>query len=406
MNMTDVSNISGVDRYMEVLVEGLSQCRGLSVTWLKFVHDRKMIFMRENQRNGYKEILIPLPQLISNLVSQPFWMKQYCRVNYHLLEKHFVGKEHCILHLHTFNLIDFALYVKERISCKIVSHIHCIPWKSAYNSNTQAFNRMYKLYYLDKDYNQPHRLVYRSYEQTLYTQSDSIVCVSYSSKEFINRMLGNNLNISVVYNGIKSPKRYFSLKKESESSVVKCLYVGALSASKGLDAILRSLQIVVARGYKVSLTVVGKCFPQQTAHYYQEYPDVPLEFKGLIGFEELQEIYRQSNIGLIASLQEQCSYAAIEMMMFGLPVISTAVDALEEMFVFGRNALKVPTVFSEVTGLSVDIQCMANQIITLVKAPSLRRKMGQNSYKRYCQLFTLDKMISETLTIYHNQIHT
>lgn len=45
------------------------------------------------------------------------------------------------------------------------------------------------------------------------------------------------------------------------------------------------------------------------------------------------------------SLQEQHSYAAIEMAMFGMPMIITAVDGLDEMFVDEISCLKVNTLF-------------------------------------------------------------
>lgn len=32
----------------------------------------------------------------------------------------------CILHLHTLNLIDLAVYIRGQVGCKIIAYLHCI----------------------------------------------------------------------------------------------------------------------------------------------------------------------------------------------------------------------------------------------------------------------------------------
>lgn len=95
--------------------------------------------------------------------------------------------------------------------------------------------------------------------------------------------------------------------------------------------------------------------------------------------------------GIIASLQEQCSYVAIEMSMFGMPLITTAVDGLDEMFIDEESALKVSTRFSNVYGLSADTDDMANKMKRLIDDKELRYRLSNNIRKLYEKNFGVDK---------------
>ena len=88
------------------------------------------------------------------------------------------------------------------------------------------------------------------------------------------------------------------------------------------------------------------------------------------------------------------------MMRFGMPVITTAVDGLDEMFRDGVDSLKVKAPFSTAFGLSVDTDAMAEYMIRLLERPEERGRLGRNAYERYREQFTLQRMIRETMAVY------
>ncbi|WP_286833802.1 glycosyltransferase family 4 protein [Proteiniphilum sp. UBA5280] len=146
--------------------------------------------------------------------------------------------------------------------------------------------------------------------------------------------------------------------------------------------------------------MAGTCNPQFQNKLKQDFSDLEVDVKGRIPFDELKKLYAQCDIGIIASLQEQASYVAIEMAMFGLPIVSTAVDGLDEIFTDEINALKVHTKFSPVFGLSVDVEMMAKQIARLIEDEKLRAVLSQNVRKLYEQELNLDLMIDRTISVY------
>ena len=180
---------------------------------------------------------------------------------------------------------------------------------------------------------------------------------------------------------------------------VKCLYVGNMNESKGLHLILKALNLVREK-YPVILTVAGQCSLKQREKWQEEYPNLFLKFTGLIPFEELKQCYIDNEIGIIASLQEQCSYVALEMMMFGLPVVTTNVDGLDELFVQNENALKVPNCYDENVGLTVNLEQLSTAILELIEKKNLRERIGHNARHTFIDRFTETRMVEETHNLY------
>ena len=116
-----------------------------------------------------------------------------------------------------------------------------------------------------------------------------------------------------------------------------------------------------------------------------------ITFAGKVDKELLSVFYQISDVGVMASFHEQCSYVAIEMSMFGMPMIVSDVDALSEMFEDEVNALRIPLVFDEDFGLELDEEKLADAIIRLIDDEALRLKLSTNAIKNYQERFTLER---------------
>ncbi|MCS2591920.1 glycosyltransferase [Bacteroides thetaiotaomicron] len=141
-----------------------------------------------------------------------------------------------------------------------------------------------------------------------------------------------------------------------------------------------------------------------SSHIRKAYKQLKIDILGTVSFNELKELYTTNTIGVIPSLHEQCSYVAIEMSMFGMPMIVSDVDALSEMFEDEVNALRIPLVFDEDFGLELDEEKLADAIIRLIDDEALRLKLSTNAIKNYQERFTLEKMIENTINVYEQLI--
>ena len=118
--------------------------------------------------------------------------------------------------------------------------------------------------------------------------------------------------------------------------------------------------------------------------YLQEARDIctRITFTGLLEKRELFELYSIADIGIMPSLTEQCNYVAIEMMMHGLPMITTAAPGLAEMTEDGISSLQVPLI-EHPDKVEMDSSVLAEKILYMLQYPKEREHIGENARKRY-----------------------
>ncbi|GHV27195.1 glycosyl transferase [Bacteroidia bacterium] len=407
LDISNEGNTSGVDRCLNTYLTGLKNYPFIRVVRIQLLRGKSVFLWKEEQRENYTSVVIPIPQQSDAIIGERYWFQKYNEYVFSLTKHLFENKSNCIIHIHTLNLIALASYIKTQVPCKIITHLHCIPWKDTYNNNRKKFNLLYSLSGEKGKLLDEKQFFTNNCEWESYTAPDKVICVTHSGKEFLKQIMHQSAaKISVVSNGINDLFNDGCNRKQKVSSVVfQCLFVGFLLEAKGVFYILEALRKVQAKGYTVMLNMAGNVNPQTRQRIEEKYNDLQINLLGRIPFEELQKLYQESDIGIIASLQEQCSYAAIEMAMFGLPIVTTAVDGLDEMFTDGVNALKVNTKFSKVFGLSVDTDMLSDKIITLIENDDLRRQLGANVRQLYKERFGLDKMMQQTIEVYKELVY-
>lgn len=404
MDMTTSGHTSGVDRYLEVLTKGLQRVPEVRLHRIQLIEGGNRLFVRRiGLPEGGIHVQIPLPCCMSEILTKSFWTRKYNEQVYRLTHDLFEGKERMVFHLHTLNLIDLACYLRERVpACRIITHLHCIPWKALYNTDRPLFNRLYETYYVQRRIPREKGTFLRlESEWNAYHRADRVICVTECAREFLERLMGRTQGVYVIPNGMNSEDTCsVGRNYVGKAGELRCLYVGVVSHSKGIRYILEALRKVGRRGYRVSLIACGTCSAARKKQLLAEYDDVSVELKGQVSYETLRSYYRSCDVGVIASLQEQSSYVAIEMMRFGMPVITTAVDGLDEMFRDGVDSMKVKVPFSTAFGLSVDTDAMADCMIHLSEHPEERKRLGENAYRRYRERFGLERMMREMVAVY------
>lgn len=401
MDMSYASNTSGVDRYLQSLLSGLKEEKKYEVIWLNFRSDSKLFFHKEEKLEGYRKISIPLPEQKSPIISQQYWSRLYYRAVIEIVSRYISLHKTSIIHLHTLNLIDIALLLKEEYKCNIITHLHCIPWKGTLDIDKGAFQKLYYYYYLTKDYT---RGLYMSNisEEHSYLSVDKIICVTKCAKDFIHNITQIPKDkIEVIQNGMEDYYNDGFVRVIRKNEGRRLLYVGALTESKGIFIILQAMERLFRKGKRFELIAAGNVEPKVRMFIEKKYSHLNVCLPGRVDFNTLKEYYEWADIGCIASLQEQSSYVAIEMAMFGLPIITTAVDGLDEMFEDGVSALKVRTLFHRYIGLHADENQLDQAIIRLSENDSLRASLSKGARNRFLSKFKLTQMIEQTCRVYN-----
>ncbi|WP_336618714.1 glycosyltransferase [Bacteroides acidifaciens] len=372
---------TGVIRYIEMLKRGLLIQRKYKVH--RIILTSSVFFPEICEKDGL--ILAKIPFLINPYSSNCYWRNKYYRIIVGLLESYLKGKKNVILHEQDSFLSELTLLFKIKIGGLILLHLHIIPWKFTLETDERTFNKMYK-----ESQNGITNLIGSNFnEQNAYSTADKIICVSKSAQRHVDSVCKNEkIERVVIYNGLCAKK---SKIKRIYSRRINILFVGRISKEKGVFALLNALQKVRDKEKKVKLTLAGNCDLRTRNRIYANYNDLEIDFLGNVSYEKLTRLYSTCSIGIIPSLHEQCSYVAIEMSMFGVPIIVSDVDALSEMFEDGVNALKIPVIFDEDFGLELDEAQLASAITRLIEDEALRQRLSTNAVKNYEENFTLKK---------------
>ena len=192
-----------------------------------------------------------------------------------------------------------------------------------------------------------------------YNYVDKVICLSkYNQDLLIKKYAVDSNKIYLIRNGMsdsfnKTESRNSLREKYGISDSTKVfIFVGRLDKIKGVDILIESFRYVYNQNRDFLLFVVGNgediCdYLRLTYKYHKN-----IVFTGYLSKEDIHELYIISDIGILPSFYEQCSYTVIEMLMYGLPVIGTNAIGLDEMPLYKKieieNSKINPILLSEV----------------------------------------------------------
>jgi glycosyltransferase involved in cell wall biosynthesis len=345
--------------------------------------------------NSRPYVVFPLPITQRLLFEKTFWRKRFFNIISEILSDYFEGKENLIFQYHNLFLSSLAETLRDKIGGKILAHLHCLAWKYNFISDNSKFNDLYKLYISEK-FDDFKKLEVPPVD---YKTEDGIICVSESAKQYIANILHEELKVvGIIPNGmeINLPKKFLSRK----NNPVEILYVGKVNKDKGIFDFLAVLTELKQRKYDFTLKIAGAISENTKDQILKKYKNLRLEILGQCPFSELEKLYMTCTIGVVPSLFEQCSYVAIEMAMYGMPMIVSDVDALSEMFEHEKTALLNPLIFDDDFGLSCNKNKFVENLIRLIEDKSLRDNLSTNVQQMAKKDFSVNKMMDKTIEIY------
>ncbi len=395
---------NGVSRYVEMLLDGLP-VDWFNIIYLKLVYFRRIALPKRIIHENYVELVVPLPITANDIIDNDYWYSEYNKLVEHLIEPFLV--DDFIFHIQTMNLISLAVWLRQKYHCKIVSHIHCIPWKYKYSSDQQLFNQIYYKLNVEacaeNDY-LSHFVTKNEYN--IVKESDAIICVTSSTKIYYEKYIqAKGDKFFCICNGIRDELRDLSSVEiqslHEEDGPLRLLYVGNVTRNKGFHFVLKALRKVDVAGYGFILFVAGTVEKEMQELIDCEYSDLDIRLLGHITYLDLQKYYLSSHIGLISSLFEQCSYVALEMLMYGLPVVYSDIEGFDDVF-DRSDDMYVKVNFSIHSSLNLDVNEFASKIIRLMRSSDLRKKISINERNNFIKKFRQEYMIQKTIDVYNN----
>jgi rhamnosyl/mannosyltransferase len=168
------------------------------------------------------------------------------------------------------------------------------------------------------------------------------------------------------------------------------LGVGRLVYYKGFDYLIRAMAAVDGR-----LVILGDGPLMARLRALAEQAGVADRVTLAGGVPDLAPYYHAADVFALPAVarSEAFGLVQLEAMAAGLPVVNTRIDSgVPFVSRDGESGITVPP---------ADVQALAGALGRLLDAPALRERLGRGARERVRAAFSLDRMVADTLALYH-----
>ena len=325
----------GIGTYTCQLLSCLTTCADVRINYIDMFANTQE-FLKETDDEGRMHYKIPV--MSGNVEDEVSCKNAF----YYLLQHINDGNDSSLIfHFNYFQHYYLAIMLKTAFpKCRIVLTVHYLNWCFELNGYETLFR-----HYIspategkeDKESNRRIQSVRNNFklEQNFMLLADDVVVLSKATKDIIT----NDYNISeekmsLIYNGLDyshiSETTGDNIETLLDNERKYLLYVGRLDDIKGVPYLIKAFNKLSKEDEKLHLVIVGdgdftSCLNAAKGNWER------ITFTGKISKEDLRLIYPKIALGILPSFHEQCSYAAIEMMAHGIPMVITDSTGLKEM---------------------------------------------------------------------------
>jgi glycosyltransferase family 4 len=332
INECSRASVYGIGTYIDQMTKCLSSISDVVLNVVEFYSVKEEYCIEEI--NGVFIHYVPCEKILS-ITSK----KKYYRNAFYVFSKNIdiCSNDKLIFHLNynnEFYLIDL-IRLKWKTSL-IYFTIHYQEWCFKLKGDLDRLKNIID----GNDISDLNESVLTSFkcEKYIYDNVDKIICLSRYTDYVLKNIYNVDFNkIQLVYNGIT----YLETSSVNEPNAIKSklgfdneekiiLFVGRLDEAKGVDLLIDAFKIVLNEVPLSRLIVVGD---GDFSKYYSKIVGYwnKITFTGRLDKNLLFEFYQIADVGVMPSFHEQCSYVAIEMMMMGVPLITSDSTGLKEM---------------------------------------------------------------------------
>lgn len=244
--------------------------------------------------------------------------------------------------------------------------------------------------------------------------ADRVICVTRFAMEVVCTYYGKSASQTcLVYNGCGSLEEHGGAAVPGRSELKKkfgfdprekiILFVGRIDAAKGCDVLAEAFVRLLERHENIRLVFAGsgnfaECLKPVGLHCAK------ISFTGKLEKAELEQLYRMADIGIIPSLWEQCSYVALEMMAWGLPVVYPGIKGVSELFTDGVSGCLLPVAADRQAryGLKITPDVIEEKLSGLLSDGRLAARLGENAGALWRRHYHRGVMGGNTLDVYND----
>ena len=196
--------------------------------------------------------------------------------------------------------------------------------------------------------------------------------------------------VRVVHNGVGDTE-FVALVPRPDATDIVC--VGELRPVKGFDVLIEALSLLKAQGRRVSATIAGEGPDAAELKALTEQCGVADQVR-FVGYRPAREAFAMGRMMVIPSRAESLPYVILEAAAAGVPILSTRVGGIPEIFGPQSGHLIAPD----------DVGALAGAIGGAFDAPAELRRIAQSVKGRVQAEFSLSAMVDGGLAAYREAI--
>ncbi|MCA1584021.1 MAG: glycosyltransferase family 4 protein [Acidobacteria bacterium] len=236
-----------------------------------------------------------------------------------------------------------------------------------------------------------------SFSRWKYRQVDLFIAASRAIRDILVDDGIPATQITVVHDGIDVDKisRLPTIEIRAEfwlpHGVPLLANVGALVAHKGQKHLVEAMRHVLQDVPDVHTVVFGE--GELRPALEKQIRERRLEKRVLLaGFrEDVLSLVKSADLFVMSSVTEGLGSTVLDAMAMGLAVVGTNAGGISEAVVHGETGLLVSP---------GDPEALAEAIVSLLKAPDVRRRMGEAGRTRVLEHFGVGRLVEGTLAAY------
>jgi colanic acid/amylovoran biosynthesis glycosyltransferase len=226
-------------------------------------------------------------------------------------------------------------------------------------------------------------------------QAQFVICISHycRAQAMLLSAPDSWRKLYIVHCGI-DPKRYTPTQLSQQK---RLLYVGRLSAAKGVPVLFQAVAFLIAQHPEVMLTIVGDGPDRQALESQAaELGILPyLKFVGYQSQDAVCQYLQDCDVFVLPSFAEGLPVVLMEAMATGIPVVTTSIAAISELVEEGVSGYLVPP---------GAVEPLVQRLDGLFRDPLLRQAFGQAGRSKVEKEFDLHKEVSSLKQIFETEL--
>lgn len=303
----------------------------------------------------------------------------FSRTFYQLLSylKLILFKKIDIIHIHSSSwggFWRFSLYVFfGKLSNKnVIMHIHGAEFKSFYGESN---------------------IFLKFIISAVLESTERLIVLSKHWKDYFEE-ISPKVSKIIVENSVSLTK--LNIERNYNSDVKKVLFLGGLTARKGVNELLEAIPKIKDKNENILFTVAG--FPLKNEKLLLKRLERAeeqglLDLRVNISNDTKSQLFLDSHIFLLQSFDEGLPFTILEAMSYGLPVVSTPVGAIPEVIVEEENGILISP------GKSNQL---VEKILELISNVDLLKKMQTANLLKIKNHYSTSVMINKIEKIYES----